>query len=165
MRFNLNDVSIAFDEWGFNCGPASVCALLELTPNELRPRLGDFETKRYTNPTLMSHILKTCGYQFSQVFRSDDPEPFPKVEFGLIRLQWSGPWTKPGVPIAARYRHSHWIAARNLSSRIFDINAMSVGGWLSFSDWSNDLVPWLLRQCCQKGDGGWWATHAIEVRS
>lgn len=25
------------------------------------------------------------------------------------------------------------------------------------------LAPWLIKECVLGGDGGWWATHAIEL--
>ena len=33
------------DEWGFNCGPAAICAVTGLSPEQLRPNLVDFESK------------------------------------------------------------------------------------------------------------------------
>lgn len=50
LRFGVDEAQAASDEWGFNCGPAALCAVLGLTPAELRPHLGDFERKRYTKP-------------------------------------------------------------------------------------------------------------------
>ena len=47
---------------------------------------------------------------------------------------------------------------------IFDINAMCVGGWIDLPQWSTQLVPWLLKQCEPKATGGWWLTHAVEIR-
>ena len=29
---------------------------------------------------------------------------------GINRIQWEGPWLKPGVPPAAAYKHTHWVA-------------------------------------------------------
>jgi hypothetical protein len=52
-RFTEADANRAHDEWGANCGPGAIAAILALTLDELRPYMGDFESKRYTNPTLM----------------------------------------------------------------------------------------------------------------
>lgn len=97
--------------------------------------------------------------------------------FGLARVQWEGPWTAPGVPIAAAYRHTHWIGARDIKGdgpimfeppyavEIFDINCMCVGGWVPLSEWSGAVVPWLLKECQPKATGGWWLTHTVEIRA
>lgn len=164
-----NLLPFAFEEvlhavhWGFNCGPGALCAVLGMTPNQIRPHLLDFETKGYTNPTLMRQVLTNLGVQFQQTYRSDVPGAFPLVNYGLVRIQCGGPWTRPGVPMAARYRQTHWVAARNLSAEIFDINAIESGGWLPFATWANELYPSVISECAPKSDGTWWATHAYEI--
>ena len=59
LRFTFADGQKAWEEWGFNCGPGALCAAL--TPEQLRPHLLDFESKRYTNPTLMEDVLNGMG--------------------------------------------------------------------------------------------------------
>lgn len=162
IRFTVEDANNC--GWCFNCGPGALAAILNLTPAELRPLMGDFERKGYANPTLMWDILNRSGAIWRKVYRSDEPgKPLPPLTHGLIRIQWSGPWTRPGVPTAARYRQTHWIAARARSEEIFDVNATCSGGWIARHEWESALVPWLLRACCPKADGGWWPTHAVEV--
>lgn len=163
VPFTIDDAEAASDEWNFNCGPAALCAVLNRTPAELRPHLLDFEQKGYTNPSLMFSILKKLGVQHRQTYRGDNltPDPMPHVEYGLVRVQWGGPWTRLGVPMAARYRQTHWIAMAG--AEVFDVNAMCVGGWLPYAEWADQLVPWLIRECVPKGDGTWWQTHVIEV--
>lgn len=174
LKLTRIDAQNASDEWGFNCGPAAACAVLGMTPDAIRPHLGDFEVKRYTNPTLMASILHSTGSTFCRKFESprycEDWETggvWPV--YGLVRIQWGGQWTRHGVPMAARYRHTHWVASRArpinslVSHEIFDINAIQFGGWLSFREWSNDLTPWLIRQCEPKSDGTWWPTHCWEI--
>ena len=163
VRFSLDDANKAGETWRFNCGPGALCAVLNLTPDELRPMMGDFEQKGYTNPTLMLDVLKRAGVQYRQTYRSDEPKGFPMLKHGLVRVQWGGPWTKPGVPFAARYRQTHWVAMREDSREVFDINAMCTGGWLPFREWHDQLVPWLCKECVPKWDGNWWPTHALEV--
>ncbi len=165
VKFTLADAQKAGDDWRFNCGPGALCAMLDMTPDELRPKLGDFERKGYTNPTLMKETLTRCGASQFLVYRADKPGIGIPSKLGnaLVRVQWCGPWTRPGVPWAARYRQTHWIGVRNNSSKVFDINAMCSGGWISHDEWAHQLVPWLIGVCVPKGDGGWWPTHAIEV--
>jgi hypothetical protein len=163
LLFGIDEAQKSGDEWGFNCGPAALCAVLGLTPAELRQSMGDFESKGHTNPTLMTDTLTRCVATFRQVYRADQPGGLPELQHGLMRVQWGGPWTKPGVPMRVRYRQTHWVGMRDGGMEIFDVNAMCVGGWISFNEWSLQLVPWLIRECCPKGDGKWWPTHALEV--
>jgi hypothetical protein len=130
-----------------------------MTPAEIRPHLGDFERKGYTSPTLMLSILKNLGVAFKR--RADLLWP----NFGLVRVQWAGPWTATGVPARVAYRHTHWVASCIRSEKrpdaVFDVNC---GHWCNFEDWSTILVPHLLRECEPKASGEWWVTHSVEVR-
>ena len=162
-RFSLADVERAANEWGCNCGPTSVAAICGLTLDEVRPHCGDFETKHYTNPTLMWSILRSVGARWRLILRTEWPT------WGLARVQWEGPWTAPGVPPRVAYRHTHLIGvnARNRTNvGIFDINCINNGdGWVSLSDWGSDLVPWLLAECEPKASGAWHLTHAVEIEA
>lgn len=162
IRFGVDEAQAAADAWQFNCGPGALCAVLDKTPAEIRPHLGDFERKGYTNPKLMAEILRRLNVTYFKPMSDDWPI------FGLVRVQWAGPWTRSGVPLRARYRHSHWVASSRPSAEgeryVFDVNAVCAGGWLSYQEWSQQLVPWLLRECEPKADGRWWPTHRWEVR-
>lgn len=153
----------AGDSWGFNCGPGALCAVLNMTPAELRPLMGDFERKGYTNPRLMFEILRRTETLHKQTYRGDSPVGFLPMAFGLVRVQWGGPWTKPGVPMVARQRHTHWVAMREHNHDVFDVNAVCSGGWIDFEEWHDKLVPWLCRRCCPKWDSTFWPTHCIEI--
>lgn len=164
VRFDLDEAERASEEWGFNCGPAALCAVLDMTPEEIRPLMLDFEARGYTNPTLMLDVLKRLCVPWHQIYRSDDPAgTIPTIPLGLMRVQWGGRWTNPGVPMRARYRETHWCALRD--DEVFDVNAMCVGGWVSLREWVTELIPWLIRECVPKGDGTWWPTHVISVRA
>jgi hypothetical protein len=165
--FDANDATYAADTWGFNCGPAAVATMMGMTIEQLRPHLGDFETKRYTNPMLMWAILKSVGAKWKAksvrevLLSAHDAWP----DYGLARIQWEGPWTSPGVPIVARYRHTHWVGAMRIGNErgIFDVNCMNSGGWVSLSHWTRIMVPFILKQCHPKANGDWHLTHSIEV--
>ena len=164
IRFKLSDAEAASDEWNFNCGPGALCAALNLTPAEIRPHMGDFESKGYTNPTLMFQVLQRFKGQYRLIYRSDDPRgTVPDIEHGLMRIQWGGRWTNPGVPMSVRYRKTHWVALTRQSSFVFDVNAVCSGGWLSYAEWATRLIPWLMLECVPEGDGRWWPTHVIEL--
>lgn len=161
VRFTAEDAQAAWEAWGCNCGPGAVAGVFGLTMDEVRAHMGDFEVKRYTNPTLMWDVLGRLGQPWRKVMR---PLDWPVL--GLARVQWEGPWTEPGVPPAARYRQTHWVGARQRpggSAEVFDINCMSVGGWVPEETWVNQVVPWLLRECVPRANGTWHLTHAVEL--
>lgn len=165
LRFTVADVDAAAQAWGCNCGPAALAAIAGLTLDQVRPLLPDFARRGYVNPTMMFDALERAGLPFEgralgrRVFKVD----FPRR--GLARIQWGGPWCKPGVPPAAAYGHTHWIAAElDLSAGglvILDVNTVEFG-WISASRWSTYLVPELTR-AIPRADGKWHITHAIEV--
>lgn len=163
-RFTAEDAERAYDEWGANCGPAAIAAICGLTLEEVRPFLGDFESKRYTNPTLMWSILDALGVRWSRQHCSAGYWP----KYGLVRVQWHGPWTAANVPARAAYRHTHWVGAARRGGEVgvFDINALGNGsGWCSLADWSEQLVPWILKECVPRADGKWSLTHVVEVET
>jgi hypothetical protein len=160
-RFTLDDAQSAGDEWGFNCGPAAIAAMCGMTIAEVRPHLGDFEQKGYLNPTLMWDVLRAIGVRWSW---SRGVRRWP--EYGLVRIQWEGPWTAPWQPMAAGYRHTHWVGSMRIDGEeqnVFDVNCLCVGGWVPLSEWVSSVVPWLLKQCEPKASGGWCLTHVVEL--
>lgn len=174
IRFDLDAAQVASNDWGFNCGPAALCAVTGKTPNEVRCHLLDFESKGYTSPSMMASILRSMGVDFRRVWEAKadctrDALEMPLFpQFGLVRVQWDGSWCNAGVPVPVRYRRSHWIAYASSGltgsdEMAFDINAMCVGGWIAFREWSLSLVPWLIRECVKGGNGKWWPTHCWEI--
>ena len=166
LRFNADDAQKASEEWGFNCGPGALCAVLDMTPEQIQPHIPKFAEKGYVNPTMMLEALDNVGVGYRQTYRGDSPDQkLPKIGsvHAIVRIQWGGPWTAPGVPIRVRYGHTHWIGVRNESLEVFDVNAVCVGGWISIAEWSGELVPWLLREGQTKADGTWWPTHVLEL--
>lgn len=163
-RFNAQLADLAHKQWGSNCGPGALAGISNLTLDEVRPHMGDFEQKGYTNPTLMFDCLRSvCAARVIVGWRKRRDKEWPG--YGLARIQWEGPWTLPGVPPRARYRHTHWVGFQRIAdeSWCFDINAISVGGWITLKEWRQHLVPWLLRECEPQASGCWHVTHSIEI--
>jgi hypothetical protein len=162
VKFNQDDANRAYTEWGANCGPGALAAITHKTLDEVRPYLGDFEKKHYTNPRLMFATLRRMGIEFTSRPGWNYPD------WGLIRVQWEGPWTAPGVPLHKRYRHSHWVGTYwdviNRMYYFFDINYINLGGWLPFAEWEDYLVPWLLRQCEPDATGGWFPVQILHIK-
>jgi len=166
LKFTLADAEKASEEWGFNCGPSAVASILGLSIEEVRPHLGDFELKRYTNPTLMWSILRSLGQHWCMQEKTPGGLQWPN--WGLARIQWEGPWTAEGVPMAARYRHTHWVGVNGrdrFDIGIWDINCLNNGsGWVSLEVWRMIVVPWIVKECHPRADGKWHITHAVEIR-
>jgi hypothetical protein len=144
-----------------------VAAVLGITLEQLRPHLGDFEHKRYTNPTLMYQILRSLGAAWVPIVRTkpDRRQIIAWPRLGLVRIQWEGPWTAPGVPTRARYRRTHWIGASLRGGvGVFDVNCLNNGsGWASLYDWSSVVVPHILECCHPTANGAWHQTHVLEL--
>lgn len=157
--FSVDEAQRAFDDWGANCGPGALAAVAGVTLQQAREWIGveEFAGKRYTNPTMMLKALTCSGLRIQQFMR------WP--QHGLVRVQWEGPWMRPGVPMRARYRYTHWVGSHNGGAFVFDINCMSVGGWVPRFEWESEVVPWLLRTLYPRADGKWHITHGIEVES
>lgn len=176
-KFSLDEAQRHADEWRCNCGPGALAAICGLTLEETKVHMMacGFCDKGYTNPTMMFDVLRHVGVKWQggtcNSMSSENQGMLAFPNFGLARIQWEGPWTKPGVPIRARYRHTHWVGSMRCGDEgfddevsIFDINAMCVGGWIPFSEWAMHLVPWLLKKCVPRASGRWHITHVIEVQ-
>lgn len=164
VPFTLDDACRAADVWGLNCGPGAIAAVMGMTLDEVRPHMGDFEKKRYTNPTLMWQVLGSIKRPWQKM-----RAPLTWPTHGLCRVQWHGPWMADGVPMMARYRMTHWVGAQTRNGGkwidVFDINAMADGGWVSLQDWGKYVVPHILREAVPRADGHWTLTHVVEVEA
>ncbi len=174
-RFTLAEADRAFDAWGCNCGPSALACMTTLTLDEVRGYLPGFEEKRYTNPTMMREALRTLRHQgrIAQDYAWDyGGETMTDVwpSQGLVRVQWHGPWMRAGVPVRARYRHTHWIgAAKGIRERldrgVWDVNCLNNGsGWVALADWERLVVPFLT-ESIPKADGAWSITHVAHLRT
>jgi hypothetical protein len=155
IAFDWADSERAWKEWGCNCGPAALAATLGWSLDRVRPHLGDFDAKRHMSPTMMLKAVAAAGF----VHRPGEGWPV----HGLVRIQWGGPWLKPGVPPRVAYGYTHWIAAKYLRDAgewwVFDVN----GGWMFQVDWIQKIVP-AITSTIKRADGEWSTTHRWEVR-
>jgi hypothetical protein len=118
----------------------------------VRPLSPGHKQRKYANPTHLKEALGLAGVRYTV------GSPQVRPTFGLLFIQWGGPWLNPRVPIAQAYRHTHWIAVDG--DHVYDLNAE--GGWWLRQDWERDCAPWLMSHnpgC----DGTWGVRTAISV--
>ena len=159
LRFTPADLEAA-QVWKCSCGHASLAAIAGMTLPEAR---GCFDQLvGYVNPSMMYDALERACLRFKGYALGGRTTKLDFPRFGLARIQWDGPWTEPGVPIAARYVHTHWIATdrRQFPCDVFDINWMDRGGWCAKSQWfeiADKIIASIPRA------DGWYVTHQIEI--
>jgi hypothetical protein len=157
--FTEADAQLAYDNWGCNCGPSALAAIMHMTLEDVHPHLVGFDEKHYTNPLMMYAALRSIGRPWRRNMSGSWPS------YGLARIQWEGPWTAPGVPQRARYRYTHWVGAsrEDRGIGIFDINAIGNGsGWVSLEHWKMFVVPAITCEY-KRATGGWHITHSLEA--
>ncbi len=160
--FSEQELLEAYRAWGCNCGPAALAAMLSLKPNNVRGCLPGFDQKRYTNPTMMGEALKRLGVKMEP---AGDAQKL--THYGICRIQWEGPWTRPEANPRWAYTRTHWIGAMvhplqpgwpGESQWVYDVNA----GWQTINEWEHTAVPEIISE--YKGaTGGWWPTHRWEL--
>jgi hypothetical protein len=165
LRFGHDDAVLAHERFGFECGAAALCAVLEETPENVRRYLIYSETQRYTNPTAMTAVLTVMRVPHRITFRSDDPQPKKplSLRLGVARVQWGGHWCGPHMPLAARRRKTHWIAV--CGDWVYDINRAD-DGWIHREVWERFVLPAVAMDSCGSDwDGTWWFTHGYELEA
>jgi hypothetical protein len=180
-RFTSEEAGLAFEAWGCNCGPSALACMARLTLDEVRDYLPGFDAKRYTNPSMMREALRALARdgRIAKEFAWETTTDFGHwpPEGGLVRVQWHGPWMREGVPMQARYRHTHWVGAASraqtidgmaiLDRGVWDVNCLENGsgsGWVSLTDWERIVVP-ALTEAIPKADGKWSITHVAHLRA
>lgn len=150
MKFPT-DIDEAYEQWGANCGPCSIAAILERSVNDIRPFLGDFESRRYMNITHLKNALDSAGVKY----RSIGPN---LPNYGLVFVQWGGHEAKP---IRVQYRFTHTIGYKKTdfgSGVVFEVNADEIVTW---ELWQR-VMPQLVQEE-KKGDGSFIIRGALEV--
>jgi hypothetical protein len=147
------DIAEAHERWGANCGPVALATILRRPVRDVRGLLTDFEHRRYMNVGMMRQALTRAGCTLRYT------KAFPN--YGVAFLQITGPWTGPGVPVPAAYRHTHWCAVvkQELDWRmIFDVNHCP---WAPAEWWEEHVMKEIVRN--QPRATGWYVRAGIEV--
>lgn len=163
LPFTIADLHRAMEEWGCNCGPSALAFAIRSDLETARRAIPDFDRKRYTSPSMMKTALVSLRRFFTPVRNPTREAMFPPIVRSLVRIQFTGPWTQPGVNPKAAYCYTHWIAtfrddhpARGGTEYVFDVNC----GVVAMEGWCRDLVPLLIPR---RGDGGWVPTHIWRI--
>jgi hypothetical protein len=159
--FTEEEFRLANVAWGCNCGPSALAFVLQKPLEEARRAIPHFEERGYTSPSMMKAALQKLKIAFQSVPCPDTScSEYLPLMFGerpaLVRIQFTGPWTRPGAHPKAAYRHTHWIVAWDRARgdwRIFDCN----GGIQSAELWEFEILKRHLIP--PRGDGGWYPTH------
>lgn len=162
--FTEDEFNAAAKAWGCNCGPSSLAFACQIELDQARRAIPNFDTKRYTSPTMMVTALANLGAPFLRL-----PVPAPSdamncnpilgVETSLVRVQWHGPWTAPGANPKWAYRQTHWITLFEWGATyVFDCN----GGMMTLGAWIADIVPFILKHI-PRSDGRFSYTHILQL--
>lgn len=163
--FTEDELRAAADAWGCNCGPSALAFALQIGLDEVRAALPDFEARGYVNPTMMREALARLGRRI-EIVRSPSGGRNRNRGFGidtmfagpmsLVRIQWTGPWTKDGKTARWAASKTHWVACWDDEGArmVFDCNS----GMTSFEWWESNTVN-AITATVPRADGDWLPTN------
>jgi len=158
--YDEKEARLAWEQWGCNCGPSALATMLGLKLDDVHHHIPYFDERRYTSPTMMKDALVSLGVKFTPKVTLPGSKLF--TIYGLCRIQWEGPWTKPGVNPKWAYRQTHWVGAMLWEAwnetYIFDVNS----GWSDAKNWASETVPLLTKET-PRATGDWFVTHRWEL--
>lgn len=137
LRFSEGESDAANAEWGANCGPHSIAAIMQLPLHAVRAVLGEF--KGWMSPTMVGAALRALGAPYG-LHKGLKTKALCE---GVNRVQWEGRWLDPGVPPLVAYHHTHWVA--QVDGWVL-CTVVSPARWVRKSDWEEALLrasrPW-----------------------
>jgi hypothetical protein len=161
------DVEEAIDTWNASCGPAALGAILRRPLSSVAELIPEFRQRGYMNPSQMLAALARACCAVPKTMRGEG-KPWPS--YGLGFIQWHGPWLNPAIPIAAAYRHTHWIGIAETveyGRMIYDINALDTnnqcGAWVPVNWWSTTIIP-EITATIPRATGDWHVRWSCEVQ-
>lgn len=154
------DIDAQHALWGANCGPAAIAACLGITVAEVRKHVEAAQNGTFMGYMNATHITNALRHARRDARRSDcvKGEVMWPERGGVCVLQFDGPWCRPEVHKAARFRYTHSVASMNGGALIYDVNA---GVWMPCEQWEREVMAFLVRD--QKRATGWYTSSVIEV--
>jgi len=166
--FDIEDATRLCRSVGANCGPGALAGVTGISLDAAVAILPGFVSKGYTTETMLRCGLDRLGLRWTAPSIAFDDYGIQRCgwpRYGLARVQWDGPWMRH-ARVFDRLPHSHWIgvaARRDGDVRIFDHNAIAVGGWIPLQEWDHGLRPWLLQAAEPLASGRWWLADICEI--
>jgi len=143
------DVEIARLNFGANCGPSSLAAILGKEVCRVMCYFPHFEYSRWTNLTQMRRAFDEAGYSV-KVRRCELPT------HGVALIQWLGPWTKRDFFSRWSLIHTHWVAVSE--NYVFDHTECK---WQTLEEWSGQVAPRFIENIPQAH--GWAVKYGVET--
>lgn len=146
------DFQRANAEWGCNCGPSALAVAARVGLDTVHQAIPGFDDKQYTSPSMMLASVENLG---RQIRRGEGPINWDTPS--LVRIQWEGPWSKPGMNPRWAYRFTHWVAAFGWFGTghfVFDCN----GGMRTFGSWDAEIAPAIMATI-PRASGTYRVTH------
>lgn len=149
--FIPSDIETAYEEWGANCGPCALAAIVGKKLSEVHPHLAEFAKRKYMNPTHIKNALESMGIAFRSLGAH-----FPQN--GLAFVQWSGFEKRP---VFVQYQHTHWIAVKD--GQYFEINTPPGDNWVSPALWER-VMPAFIAEHIKGATGSYFVRTGIEIQ-
>jgi hypothetical protein len=157
------DVDQAHAEWGANCGPAALAAIIGsplAAVKDAFQRYG-FGQRGYCNPSQMVQAVRDLGHSAELTRHARTGirgREFP--QHGVVFLQFTSEYIDC-LPIPAQYRLTHWIGMHSFggdSLCVYDVNS----GWEPWQDWCVEVWPRLA--AANRNATESWTRSAYEIR-
>ncbi len=154
--FDEEEMAAAAKAWGCNCGPSALAFALQIGLDPVHKAMPEFDARGYTSPTMMKAAIDRLGWGMLPVA---DPqiEHMCGRDVRLVRIQWAGPWTAPGMNPRWAYGQTHWIATYP-TELVFDCNCGSV----TLEKWIREVVPHITSHI-KRANGQWFPTHVWRI--
>jgi hypothetical protein len=166
-----SDVEEAHKNFGANCGPCALAAILGVLVRRVRRVFPEFDRKPWVTPSTMWTAIRLAGH--TAIKRGSQ---WPT--YGLAVIQWHGPWIEPGGPGRAAYRYTHWVAVAETveyGRMVYDVNVRREwdqgpesdqrGAWVPLTWWDEEIAPRIMASI-PRASGDWslrWTCDLVRM--
>jgi hypothetical protein len=147
LLWTFDDSMEAHEEWKASCGPHSIAAAAAVSLDTVRQSLSNYHG--WMSPTMVTETLTKMGVNFSLTSRLQTQN----LCSGINRIQFVGPWLKPGVPTRVAYFHTHWIC--HFEGLVL-CTCCHPSEWMFLDHWKREIL--------EANDGhSWYVTHHYKI--